>query len=131
MRSPSRRCSRSSWGANDRQRTQRVEAGLVGSRRGLAARIGIDGHNHGIHDRCALPVRDDAAGIQRTLTITHTSRFVDANARGHSERVPVAVVRTSAGHFVWVDEEGVMLGEMKPEEAVDVMMKGLDKAVKG
>jgi len=29
------------------------------------------------------------------------------------ERVPVAVVRTSAGHFVWVDEEGVMLGEMK------------------
>jgi len=29
------------------------------------------------------------------------------------ERVPVAVVRTSAGHFVWADEEGVMLGEMK------------------
>ena len=29
------------------------------------------------------------------------------------ERVPVAVVRTSAGHFVWVDEEGVALGEMK------------------
>ena len=30
-----------------------------------------------------------------------------------SERVPIAVVRTSAGHFVWVDEEGVGLGEMK------------------
>jgi len=29
------------------------------------------------------------------------------------ERVPVGVVRTSAGHFVWVDEEGVALGEMK------------------
>jgi hypothetical protein len=25
----------------------------------------------------------------------------------------------------------VLLGEIKPEEAVDVMMKGLDKAVKG
>jgi len=33
-----------------------------------------------------------------------------------SERVPVAVVRTSAGHFVWVDDEGVMLGEMKPDD---------------
>jgi cell division protein FtsQ len=30
-----------------------------------------------------------------------------------TERVPIAVVRTSAGHFVWVDEDGVMLGEMK------------------
>ncbi|HVS20294.1 MAG TPA: FtsQ-type POTRA domain-containing protein [Pyrinomonadaceae bacterium] len=31
-----------------------------------------------------------------------------------TERVPVAVVRTAAGHFVWVDDEGVALGEMKP-----------------
>jgi len=30
--------------------------------------------------------------------------------------VPIAVVRTSAGHFVWVDDEGVMLGEMKPDD---------------
>jgi cell division septal protein FtsQ len=30
-----------------------------------------------------------------------------------TERVPVAVVRTAAGHFVWVDEDGVGLGEMK------------------
>jgi cell division protein FtsQ len=30
-----------------------------------------------------------------------------------SERVPIAVVRTSAGHFIWVDEDGVGLGEMK------------------
>ena len=29
------------------------------------------------------------------------------------ERVPVAVVRTSAGHFLWVDDEGIALGEMK------------------
>jgi cell division protein FtsQ len=34
------------------------------------------------------------------------------------ERVPVAVVRTSAGHFFWVDEEGVALGEMKPADSV-------------
>ena len=33
-----------------------------------------------------------------------------------TERVPVAIVRTSAGHFVWVDDEGVALGEMKPDD---------------
>lgn len=33
-----------------------------------------------------------------------------------TERTPVAVIRTSAGHFVWVDEDAVMLGEMKPED---------------
>ncbi|HXI26132.1 MAG TPA: FtsQ-type POTRA domain-containing protein [Pyrinomonadaceae bacterium] len=33
-----------------------------------------------------------------------------------TERSPVAVVRTAAGHFVWVDDEGVMLGEMKPDD---------------
>jgi cell division septal protein FtsQ len=35
-----------------------------------------------------------------------------------TERVPVAVVRTAAGHFFWVDEEGVALGEMKPADSV-------------
>jgi len=35
-----------------------------------------------------------------------------------TERVPVAVVRTTAGHFFWVDEEGVALGEMKPADTV-------------
>ncbi len=34
------------------------------------------------------------------------------------ERVPAAVVRTSNGHFFWVDEEGVALGEMKPADTV-------------
>ena len=33
-----------------------------------------------------------------------------------TERVPIAVVRTAAGHFVWVDDEGVALGEMKPSD---------------
>jgi len=33
-----------------------------------------------------------------------------------TERVPLAVVRTSAGHFVWVDEDGVMLGEIKADD---------------
>jgi cell division protein FtsQ len=33
-----------------------------------------------------------------------------------TERVPLAVVRTSAGHFVWVDDDGVMLGEMKADD---------------
>jgi cell division protein FtsQ len=35
-----------------------------------------------------------------------------------TERVPVAVVHASTGHFVWVDEEGVALGEMKPADRV-------------
>lgn len=33
-----------------------------------------------------------------------------------TERVPLAVVRTSSGHFVWVDDEGVALGEMKTSD---------------
>jgi cell division protein FtsQ len=33
-----------------------------------------------------------------------------------TERVPLAVVRTSSGHFVWVDDDGVMLGELKPDD---------------
>jgi cell division septal protein FtsQ len=33
-----------------------------------------------------------------------------------TERVPVAVVHTAGGHFVWVDDEGVGLGEMKPSD---------------
>lgn len=33
-----------------------------------------------------------------------------------AERVPLAVVRTSSGHFVWVDDEGVALGEMKTSD---------------
>ena len=33
-----------------------------------------------------------------------------------TERVPVAVVHASNGHFVWVDDEGVALGEMKPAD---------------
>lgn len=35
-----------------------------------------------------------------------------------TERVPVAVVHISNGHFVWVDDEGVALGEMKPADRV-------------
>lgn len=35
-----------------------------------------------------------------------------------TERVPVAVAHTSDGHFFWVDEEGVALGEMKPADRV-------------
>ena len=33
-----------------------------------------------------------------------------------TERVPRAVVRTSLGRFVWVDDEAVMLGEMLPTD---------------
>jgi cell division protein FtsQ len=33
-----------------------------------------------------------------------------------TERVPLAVVHTAGGHLVWVDDEGVELGEMKPSD---------------
>lgn len=33
-----------------------------------------------------------------------------------TERVPRAVVRTAAGHFVWVDEDAVTLSEMSPSD---------------
>lgn len=33
-----------------------------------------------------------------------------------TERVPIAVVHTANGHFVWVDDEGAALGEMKPAD---------------
>jgi cell division protein FtsQ len=35
-----------------------------------------------------------------------------------TERVPLAVVRTSAGHFFWVDEEGVALSEVKAADNI-------------
>lgn len=35
-----------------------------------------------------------------------------------TERVPLAVVRNSSGHFVWVDDEGVALGEMKSTDHI-------------
>ena len=33
-----------------------------------------------------------------------------------TERVPIAIVHTAGGHFVWVDDDGVALGEMKPDD---------------
>jgi cell division protein FtsQ len=33
-----------------------------------------------------------------------------------TERVPIAVVRVSSGHLIWVDDEGVAMGEMKPAD---------------
>lgn len=33
-----------------------------------------------------------------------------------TERLPVAVLHTAGGHLVWVDDEGVALGEMKPTD---------------
>lgn len=42
-----------------------------------------------------------------------------------TERVPVAVVRNVTGHFVWVDEDAVALGEMKPTDRMpDFFIRG-------
>lgn len=44
------------------------------------------------------------------------------------ERAPLAVLRTSSGHFVWVDEEGVMLGELKPTDHLPAFfLRGLSE----
>jgi cell division protein FtsQ len=41
------------------------------------------------------------------------------------ERIPVAVVRTSAGHFVWADDDGVLLGEVKADDHLpDFFIRG-------
>ena len=49
-------------------------------------------------------------GVRRAVI---TRVLPDALRVRITERVPVAVIRNSAGHFVWVDEEGVALEEMK------------------
>lgn len=52
-------------------------------------------------------------GVQRAVV----SRVLPDGLRVRVyERTPVAIVRNAAGHFVWVDEEGVALGEMKPDD---------------
>lgn len=45
------------------------------------------------------------------------------------ERVPRAVVRTSAGKFVWVDEDAVSLGQMAPSDQMPTFfIRGWDEA---
>jgi cell division septal protein FtsQ len=44
------------------------------------------------------------------------------------ERLPLAVVRTSAGRFRWVDEAAVLLGEMTPEDQMPAFfLRGLSE----
>jgi cell division protein FtsQ len=46
-----------------------------------------------------------------------------------TERVPRAVVRTSAGRLVWVDTDAVMLGAMSPTDQMPpFFIRGLDEA---
>ena len=52
-------------------------------------------------------------GVQRAVV---TRVLPDRLRVRVTERVPVAVVRTTAGHFIWVDDEGVGLGEMKSSD---------------
>jgi cell division protein FtsQ len=49
-------------------------------------------------------------GVRRAVI---TRVLPDALRVRVTERVPVAVIRNSVGHFVWVDEEGVALEQMK------------------
>jgi cell division septal protein FtsQ len=46
-----------------------------------------------------------------------------------TERVPRVVVRTSAGHFVWVDDDGVEVGSLTPTQAQPAFfMRGWDES---
>ena len=49
-------------------------------------------------------------GVRRAVV---TRVLPDALRVRITERVPLAVIRNSAGHFIWVDEEGVTLSQMK------------------
>ena len=62
-----------------------------------------------------------SAELERLPGVRHAvvSRVLPDRLRVRiTERVPVAVVRTSAGHFFWVDEEGVALGEVKATDSI-------------
>ena len=58
------------------------------------------------------------------------SRVLPSSLRVHVvEREPRLVVRTSAGRFVWMDEEGVMLGTAQPSDKMPpFFIRGLDEA---
>jgi cell division septal protein FtsQ len=46
-----------------------------------------------------------------------------------TERVPRVVVRTSAGHFVWVDDDGVEVGALTPtQQQPAFFMRGFDES---
>lgn len=44
-----------------------------------------------------------------------------------TERAPAVIARTGAGHLVWVDDEGVILGPASPGEQ-DFFVRGLDES---
>ena len=58
------------------------------------------------------------------------SRVLPATLRVRlTERTPMAVVRTSAGRLVWVDEDGVMLGAVAPAAALPAFfIRGWDES---
>jgi cell division septal protein FtsQ len=46
-----------------------------------------------------------------------------------TERVPRVVVRTNAGHFVWVDDDGVQVGALTPTQTQPAFfMRGFDES---
>ncbi|HYY59557.1 MAG TPA: FtsQ-type POTRA domain-containing protein [Pyrinomonadaceae bacterium] len=46
-----------------------------------------------------------------------------------TERVPLAVLRTSAGRLVWVDTDAVMLGQVSPNDQIPAFfIRGLDES---
>ncbi len=64
-------------------------------------------------------------GIQRAVV---TRVLPDGLRIRITERVPAAVVRTAAGHFIWVDQEGVALGEMKLDDQMPAFfIRGWDE----
>lgn len=64
-------------------------------------------------------------GVQRAVV---TRVLPDGLRIRITERVPAAIVRTTAGHFIWVDQEGVALGEMKPEDQMpSFFIRGWDE----
>lgn len=67
-------------------------------------------------DLTALSARIERVPWVRTAVV---SRVLPDGLRVRiTERVPRVVVRISSGHFVWVDDDAVLLGEMSPADQI-------------
>ncbi|MCA1640644.1 MAG: FtsQ-type POTRA domain-containing protein [Acidobacteria bacterium] len=78
-------------------------------------------------DLAALSAEIERQPWVRTAVVT---RVLPSGLRVRiSERVPRVVVRTTAGHFVWVDDDGVAVGSLTPaQQHPTFFMRGFDES---
>ena len=69
---------------------------------------------HGVWRADLMAVSNQLEHLPWVRTAVVTRLLPDGVRVRITERVPRAVVRTTAGHLVWVDDDAVVLGEMAP-----------------